>query len=115
MNKSKSQDSLYSESDSKDEEKNEAESMTESEEESESDVEVLKSVILREPPKISKFEVYGTKDVYEFFEEYEDYCREKYGENKKFWVNGLDDFLGEKLAEYYRIIVRERVIQSMIL
>ena len=77
---SQSRDSLYTKSD-------ESESdwlKSESEETSDSEVEVQRSILIREVPKIEKFNAYGQKEVKDFFEEYENYCKEKYGENKSF-------------------------------
>lgn len=118
---SKSIDSLYS---SSNEGKGTSDSReTESETESTSDAGVHRSVLIREVPKVGKFNVYGPKDVKEFFKEYESYCREKFGENTRFWVKELGEFLEGRLYDFYRAIVsvgepkfevvKERVIDQV--
>ena len=95
LERSKSQDSLYSEKDSSSEDSEDKES----DESEDSEADVLRSVVIREPPKIGKFNVNGTKDIMEFFEEYESYCKDKYGESKKFWLKSLGEFFAGRLAK----------------
>ena len=99
--KSKSIDSLYSSSD---------EGVSEdggsgSSESSESGIQVKRSVLIRDIPKINKFNVYGTKDVFEFFKDYEGYCKEKFDENRVFWVKELGEFLEGRMLDFYKAIV----------
>ena len=119
MNKIKMQNSLYSESGSS----SEVDRRIDTESESEYEVEVKKSVYLREPPKVQKYDARSRKDVGEFFKEYENYCKEKFGENRKPWVTELGSFLIGKVAEYYGEmmkakepkydIVKDRIIASV--
>src|SRR5215469_8752554 len=44
---------------------------------------VQKSILIREIAKITPFDVYDSKDVNEFFAEYEQYCRAQWPDNKK--------------------------------
>ena len=97
--KSKSMDSLYST-------ENEKSSNEIDDETSDSDdpVEVRKSVLIREIPKVSKFNVYGSKDVNDFFKEYENYCKVKFPENQNYWVKELEECLDGRMLEFYRMI-----------
>ena len=99
----KSRDSLYSNG-----EGDVSKSGSQESEEEEYETEVHKSIVLREPPKIEKLDAYGRKDVNVWFREFESYCKEKLGENKKFWVNELGNFLVGRLTEYYREIIRSK-------
>ena len=92
LEKSKSQDSLYSESE-------ETEETVTNTSEEDSDLEVNRTVLLRETPKISKFVIGGRKTIADFFDEYEKYCREKYGESRQFWAKNLGEFLSGRLAK----------------
>ena len=111
----KSMDSLYSSVSGDDVED---EDVTD---DSEIDVDIMRSMVIREIPRIERYDVYGQKDVVEFFREYESYCKKKFGEDDKAWLKELGEFLSGRLAEFYRIVmdgeeqdydvVKERVIQ----
>ena len=75
--------SLYGSVDGSD--KNEYDS--ESGEESGSEYDVKRSILIREVPRPGKYELKGTKDIHDFFKEYEKYCKERFSDNKAFWVN----------------------------
>ena len=101
---SKSVDSLYTNS-------NESESETEVDSnETGSDVEVgrkkkiERSLLVREVPKISKFDVQGSRDIGDFFKEYERYCKDKFGDNMRFWVKELE-YLQGRIGEFYKTII----------
>ena len=99
---SRSKDSLYSSS------KSEIESASasgNSDSEEESSVNVRRSVLIREIPKIGRYRLYGAQDILDFFREYEAYCAQKFGDNKKFWVKELGEFLDDRLEGVYRAIV----------
>jgi cellular nucleic acid-binding protein len=66
---------------------------------------VKKSYVIRDIPKISKYDVYGMKDVTEFFKEYEGYCKEKFDENRVFWVKELGEFLEGRMLDFYKAMV----------
>ena len=100
--RSRSRDSLYSSSKSMSESED---SGAESETGDEGSINVRRSVLIREVPKISPFRLAGSQDIVEFFKEFEKYCQEKLGENRKFWVKELGEFLDSRLAELYRAIV----------
>ena len=76
----KSTDSLYS-SVCGDGEKNK-DGTEESSSENE-DVDVFKSLVIREVPRIGKFALYGSEDIEDFFKKYESYCRRKVGEDER--------------------------------
>ncbi|RXG71119.1 hypothetical protein Avbf_04773 [Armadillidium vulgare] len=101
LNKGKSIDSLYSSS--MDSEKEDEE--RESDQSTDTDYDVKRSILIRDIPKISKFNVYGTKDVHDFFKEYESYCKEKFSENKGFWVKELGEFLEGRMLDFYKAVV----------
>ena len=100
---SKSKDSLYSSSESQ--AGRNLVDTTSSESNSEEDKKVHRSILIREVPPISKFNPYGARDIESFFVEYENYCLEKYGDNRRFWVKGLGEFLEGRLADLYRAMV----------
>ncbi|XP_066962164.1 high mobility group nucleosome-binding domain-containing protein 5-like [Macrobrachium rosenbergii] len=60
---------------------------------SESEKEVRKAMYVREVPQCEKYEEYGSRDIRDFFREYEGYCMAKYGENKRVWARELGGFL----------------------
>ena len=97
-----SKDSLYSSSRSVCETGSDR---TESDSGEEGSVNVRRSVLIREVPRISRFRLAGAQDIVEFFKEYERYCLEKLGENKKIWVKELGEFLDDRLEGVYRAIV----------
>lgn len=97
-NLSKSIDSLYTSSEEVRDESPGSESETEGE------YRVQKSVLIREVPKIGKYNVYDSKDVGDFFKEFEEYCRERFGDKKSFWTKELGEHLEGRLGEFYRAI-----------
>ena len=99
---SRSKDSLYSSSKSEIVSDSDLEG-TESEDES--SINVRRSVLIREIPKIGRYRLYGAQDIVEFFRDFETYCSQKFGENKKFWVKELSEFLDDRLEGMYRAIV----------
>ena len=100
--RSRSRDSLYSSSLSISESE---ESGAETGSGDEGSMRVRRSVLIREVPKISSFRIAGPQDVGEFFKEFENYCQEKLGENRKLWVKELGEFLDSRLEEVYKAIV----------
>ena len=52
----------------------------------------------------SKFSVTGTKDIGEFFREFESCCKLKHPENKNYWVKELEASLEGPVLEFYHII-----------
>ena len=117
---SRSKDSLYSTSRSETDWKS---SVEDSESESDESVNVRRSVLIREVPRIAKFRLYGSQDILDFFREFENYCLEKFGENKKFWIKELGEFLDDRLVELYGVIanigepkyevVKERIVEQV--
>ena len=102
--KYESKDSLYSSSRSA-LESDSCSSSSESETEEGASVSVRRSVLIREVPRISRFRLAGSQDIVDFFKEYERYCQEKLGSNKKFWVKELGEFLDDRLEGVLRAIV----------
>lgn len=98
----RSVDSLYSSS-------NEGENKTlESETDeydSKSDCDVKRSILITEVPKISRYNIYGGKSIGDHFKEYENYCRKKFGENKRFWVKELGETLEGRILDFYKTVV----------
>ncbi|XP_066967753.1 uncharacterized protein [Macrobrachium rosenbergii] len=81
-----------------------------------------KTMFLREVPRIEKFNLGKGRDVNEFFDDYERYCRQKYGENENVWMKQLGEFLDGRLKMCYRSMcegepgyesVKARVIKQM--
>lgn len=99
-------DSLYSEEEQGKECRNEYTSYEEeSDSESESSsVEVHKGILIREVPRIEKFNVYSSRNVNEFFEEFENYCRHKYPDHPGYWVKELGECMEGRILEFYRNI-----------
>ena len=64
-----------------------------------------RSILIRDIPRPGKYDLYGAKDVVEFFREYERYCKERFHNNKQFWVKELGDFLEGRIADFYRTVV----------
>ena len=62
--------------------------------------EIRKSVLIREVPKIGKYDVYGTKDIEEFFKEFEKFCKVKCPENKSHWVKELEECLEGRIFDF---------------
>ena len=101
----KSTDSLYS-SVGGEGEKRKEDTSEDSSSEDES-VDVLQSLVIREVPRIGKYVLYGSEDIEEFFRKYESYCKRKVGEDERYWVRELGEFLDGRLAEYYRIMIED--------
>ena len=100
----KSTDSLYS---SIGDEEKEKEDTDESGSSSDESVDVCQGLLIREVPKIGKFALYGSEDVEDFFKKYESYCKRKVGDDDRYWVKELGEFLEGRLAEHYRIMMDE--------
>ncbi|XP_066983487.1 uncharacterized protein DDB_G0283697-like [Macrobrachium rosenbergii] len=98
MNVSAEVDSLYSEEGMK----GQSES---SESESESEKEVRKAMYVREVPRCERYNEYGSRDVHDFFREYERFCQDKYGESKRVWARELGEYLTGFLLDMYRVIM----------
>ncbi|XP_066959067.1 uncharacterized protein [Macrobrachium rosenbergii] len=98
MNVSVEVDSLYSEEGMK----GQSES---SESESESEKEVRKAMYVREVPRCERYNEYGSRDVHDFFKEYERFCQDKYGESKRVWARELGEYLTGFLLDMYRVIM----------
>ena len=60
---------------------------SESGEQSGSEYDVKRSILIREVPRPGKYELKGTKDIQDFFREYEKYWEERFSDKKTFWVN----------------------------
>lgn len=41
----------------------------------------------------------------DLFKEYENYCREKFSENKRFWVKEMNEFLERCMLGFYKAIM----------
>ena len=78
---------------------------SESGEQSGSEYDVKRSILIREVPRPGKYELKGTKDIQDFFREYEKYCKERFSDNKTFWVKELGDFLDGRMNEFYKTII----------
>ncbi|XP_066941299.1 high mobility group nucleosome-binding domain-containing protein 5-like [Macrobrachium rosenbergii] len=72
---------------------------------SESEKEVRKAMYVREVPRCEKYEEYGSRDIRDFFREYEGYCMAKYGENKRVWARELGGFLTGFLLSMYGVVM----------
>ena len=55
-------------------------------EQSGSEYDVKRNILIREV-RPGKYELKGTKDIQDFFREYEKYCKERFSNNKAFWLN----------------------------
>ena len=62
------------------------------------------SILIREASGPGKYELKGTKEILDFFREYEKYCKEWFS-NKIFQVKELGEFLEGRMKEFYRTIV----------
>lgn len=51
--------------------------------------EVFWGIIFREVPKIGEYFISSERNINDFFMEYERYCKEKYGDRKHHWFQGL--------------------------
>ena len=102
IERSRSKDSLYSSSNSLGDGGN---SGSESESDNEGSLTMRRSILLREIPRINAFRLGGSQDVVDFFRDFEKYCVEKLGENRKFWVKELGEFLDSRLEDMYRAII----------
>ena len=78
---------------------------SESGEQSGSEYDVIRSILIREVPRPGKYELKGTKDIQDFFKEYEKYCKERFSDNKTFWVKELGEFLEGRMNEFYKTII----------
>ena len=70
-------------------------------------VDAYKGLVIREVPRIDKFLLYGSQDIEDFFRKYENYCKRKVGEDDRYWVKELGEFLEGRLADYYRIMIED--------
>ena len=52
-----------------------------------------KSILIHEIPKLPKYNVYGSKNIKDFFRDYEKYCKTMFLENKSYWVKELGESL----------------------
>ena len=74
-------------------------------EQSGSEYDVKRSILIREVPRQGKYERKGTKNIQDFFKECKKYCKERFNDNKIFWVKELGEFLEGRMNEFYRTIV----------
>jgi len=76
---------------------------------SESDVGEVKTggLVIREIPTPSKFNVYGSRDIEDFFREFEGYCKAKYSERMGHWVKVLGECLEGRMYEFWKVITGE--------
>ena len=58
-------------------------------------------MLIKEIPKVSKFNVYGLKYVNNFLKEYENYCEVKCSENQNYWGKELEECLYGRMLVYY--------------
>ncbi|XP_068226751.1 uncharacterized protein [Palaemon carinicauda] len=95
-----------------------------SEDSSENEVEeVCKTVFMREVPRCASFNEHSSRDVYDFFREYEKFCQAKYGDSKRVWARELGEFLSGYLLTMYGVImsvgeveyesVKKRIIEQV--
>ena len=84
---------------------------SESGEQSGSEYNVKWSILIREVPRPEKYKLKGTKDIPHFFKEYEKYCKERFYDNKTFWVKELGEFLEGRMNKFYRTIVCVRELK----
>ncbi|XP_068242291.1 uncharacterized protein [Palaemon carinicauda] len=92
-------------------------------EDSENEVEVSMTVFMREVPRCERFNEHSSRDVYDFFREYERYCQDKYGDNKRVWARELGEYLTGYLLMMYGVImsvgdvdyesVKKRIIEQV--
>ncbi|XP_068227433.1 uncharacterized protein [Palaemon carinicauda] len=110
-------DSLYS----NEEEGNKKEGSSDDISENERDV--CKTVFMREVPRCERFNEHSSRDVYEFFEEYERYCQDNYGDSKRVLARELGQYLTGYLLTMYGVImslgdvnyesVKKRIIEQV--
>ncbi|XP_068221724.1 uncharacterized protein [Palaemon carinicauda] len=109
-------DSLYS----NEEEGNKG---VDSDDSSENERDVCKNVFMREVPRCERFNEHSSRDVYDFFKEYERYCQDKYGDSKRVWARELGEYLTGYLLTMYGVImsvgdvdyesVKKRIIEQV--
>ncbi|XP_068221841.1 uncharacterized protein [Palaemon carinicauda] len=109
-------DSLYS----NEEEGNKG---VDSDDSSENERDVCKTVFMREVPRCERFNEHSSRDVYQFFKEYERYCQDKYGDSKRVWARELGEYLTGYLLTMYGVImsvgdvdyesVKKRIIEQV--
>ncbi|XP_068209447.1 uncharacterized protein, partial [Palaemon carinicauda] len=92
-------DSLYS----NEEEGNKKEGSSDDSSENEHDV--CKIVFMREVPRYGKFNEHRSRDIYEFFKEFEWYCQDMYGDCKRVWARELGEYLTGYLLTMYGLIM----------
>ncbi|XP_068220171.1 uncharacterized protein [Palaemon carinicauda] len=91
-------DSLYS----NEEEGNKG---VDSDDSSENERDVCKTVFMREVPRCERFNEHSSRDVNDFFKEYERYCQDKYGDSKRIWARELGEYLTGYLLTMYGVIM----------
>ncbi|XP_068227298.1 uncharacterized protein [Palaemon carinicauda] len=91
-------DSLYS----NEEEGNKG---VDSDDSSENERDVCKTVFMREVPRCERFNEHSSRDVNDFFKEYERYCQDKYGDSKRVWARELGEYLTGYLLTMYGVIM----------
>ncbi|XP_068243830.1 uncharacterized protein [Palaemon carinicauda] len=94
-----------------------------SDDNSENERAVCKTVFMREVPRCERFNEHSSRDVYEFFKEYERYCQDKYGDSKRVWARELGEYLTGYLLTMYGVImsvgdvdyesVKKRIIEQV--
>ncbi|XP_068229220.1 uncharacterized protein [Palaemon carinicauda] len=92
-------DSLYS----REEVGNKKEGSSDDSNENERDV--CKIMFMRDVPQCERFNEHSSRDVYEFFKEYERYCQDKYGDSKRVWTRELGEYLTRYLLTVYGVIM----------
>ncbi|MEL6605960.1 MAG: hypothetical protein AAFP20_22335, partial [Cyanobacteria bacterium J06614_10] len=123
---SASRDSLYSDIDGGDEQSDGSDSDSSSD--SSSSVggvygQRRQQIVVREIPKMRRFNLRDAKDIKQYLKEYEEYCEDKYGYYPTIWMRNLADFLEGDLREVYRRmigsgepnyeVVKERLIKQV--
>ncbi|XP_068229112.1 uncharacterized protein, partial [Palaemon carinicauda] len=94
-----------------------------SDDSSENERDVCKTVFMREVPRCERFNEHSSRDVYEFFKEYERYWQDKYGDSKRVWARELGEYLTGYLLTMYGVImsvgdvdyksVKKRIIEQV--
>src|SRR5215469_16157509 len=84
---------------------------------------VHRSILIREVAKIAPYDVYGSREVKDFFKEYEAYCQIQWPNNRKAWAEKLGEYLEGRILGFYKSItcagdpkydvVRERIIEQV--
>src|SRR5215469_15148916 len=65
---------------------------------------IHKSIVIREVAKVPPYDVYGTKDLKDFWMEYETYCKSQWPENRRIWSEKLGENLTGRIADFYKNI-----------